>query len=64
MRYDPDTDEYYVDIPRGRHGRLLSLKEDQECTCCEKGLQCPRSMFVGAIWSTLITTPVPEEVEQ
>jgi hypothetical protein len=62
MRYNPETDEYYVEIPRGRHGKLLSLKDDQECSCCEKEMMCPRAMFGGAIWSTLITTPIREEV--
>lgn len=64
MRYNPDTGEYYVEIPRGTHGKMISIKDDQECTCCEKGLKCPRADFNGSVWSTLMKIPLEEEADK
>jgi hypothetical protein len=63
VKYDEVKQEWYVEIPKGSHGRLLSIKDgDHEsgCSLCENGSGkgCHRAMYVGGVWSTIVATPI------
>ena len=64
MKYDEKKQEWYVEIPKGTHGRLLSIKDaDYEvgCPLCESGKRCNRVMYAAGVWSTIATTPISDE---
>jgi hypothetical protein len=65
MKYDPKTDEHYVEIPllRGYAQGLLELKPETACLACQYEDEAGWNHgghFRGAVWSTLIRQPVTD----
>jgi hypothetical protein len=63
VKYDPERDLWYVEIPRARNGLLLSIKygdTESACDLCEYSNGCNRVMFRGGVWSSIMSAPVDE----
>jgi hypothetical protein len=67
MKYDPEADVYYVEIPylAGEYEQsMIALKPDAECLACQCGEGAELPHFggaCGAVWSALLRHTVDEE---
>jgi hypothetical protein len=74
VKYDAVMGLYYVEIPRGPQGSLLSMKSNGDCLRCEipDDESGPQDKFssldhddylasAGAVFSTLLRTPIDIE---